>query len=188
MQKDRDAGRPAFEAGGLRQRVGEVFFDADTVAGQHRGGPREIGQREVAGAVFFQRHREAGDRPGHAHGQARIPRQPWHGLAFGIEETIGLHRCGRGLTVVDRRSFVCLCKMHQHEAAAAEIASAGQGDGQGKAGGNCRVDRVAALLQNVEADAGGCPFLRHHHAMRGNDRQRTSALADDGRQILRVSR
>ena len=61
-----------------------------------------------------------------------------------------------------------------HEAAAADIAGARIGHRQREADRDRGVDRVAALLQDVDADAGGERLLRHHHAVRGGDSRRVS--------------
>ena len=60
--------------------------------------------------------------------------------------------------------------MDDHEAAAADIAGAGIGHGQCEADGDCGVDRVAAAVEDLDADARGALFLRHHHAVVREDR------------------
>ena len=56
-------------------------------------------------------------------------------------------------------------EMDQHEAAAADVAGARIGDREREADRDRGVDRVAAALQNVDADARGARLLRHHHAV-----------------------
>ena len=59
--------------------------------------------------------------------------------------------------------------MDHHESAAANIAGARIAHGERKADRDGGVDRVAAALNNIGADAGGLLFLRHNHtAMRDN--------------------
>ena len=58
-----------------------------------------------------------------------------------------------------------------------------------KADRHGRVDRVAAAVEDLDADAGGAALLRHHHAVVGEDRgrRRNSRRAVD-RRDLGVSR
>ena len=62
--------------------------------------------------------------------------------------------------------------MDHHEAAAAEIAGARIGDRERKADRDRGIDRVAAAVEDLDADAGGAFLLRHHHAVAGEDRRR----------------
>ena len=62
--------------------------------------------------------------------------------------------------------------MDHHEAAATEIAGARIGDRQCKTGSDRRIYRVAAAVEDLDADAGGAFLLRHHHAVAGEDRRR----------------
>ena len=55
--------------------------------------------------------------------------------------------------------------MDDHVAAAADIAGARIGHRQREAGRDRGIDGVAALLQELDADAGGARLLRHHHAV-----------------------
>jgi len=55
--------------------------------------------------------------------------------------------------------------MDHHIAAAADIAGARIGHRQREPGRDRRIDRVAALLQHFDADAGRARLLRHHHAV-----------------------
>ncbi len=55
--------------------------------------------------------------------------------------------------------------MDHHEAAAAEIAGFRIGHGQREADRYRGVDRIAAALEDVDADARRAPLLRHHHAV-----------------------
>ena len=81
----------------------------------------------------------------------------------------------RGFAIVDR-GIVAGRLVDQHETAAAEIAGARIGHGERKACGNRGIHRIAALPQNVGADARRGRFLRHHHAVLGDDHLRMSDL------------
>ena len=56
-------------------------------------------------------------------------------------------------------------EMDHHEAAAAEIAGHRIGHGKREADRHRGIDRVAAALEDIDADPRGAAFLRHHHAM-----------------------
>ena len=66
-------------------------------------------------------------------------------------------------------SLAGLGEMDHHEAAAADIAGARIGDRKRKADRHRRIDRVAAAVEDFDADAGGAAFLRHHHAVAGDE-------------------
>ena len=59
--------------------------------------------------------------------------------------------------------------MDHHKAAAADISGARITHRQRKAGGDRGIDGVAALAQDVGADLRCEFFLRHHHAVLGED-------------------
>ena len=61
-------------------------------------------------------------------------------------------------------------EVDHHEAAAADVAGARIGHRHGEADCDRGIDRVAAALQHVGADARGARLLRHHHAVLGGDR------------------
>jgi hypothetical protein len=60
-----------------------------------------------------------------------------------------------------------------HEAAAADIAGARIGHGHREPDRDRGIDRVAAAMQNLDADARRARLLRHHHAV----------LRDGGRRL-----
>jgi len=62
--------------------------------------------------------------------------------------------------------------MDDHEAAAADIAGARVSHRERKADRDRRVDRVAAAIENFDADAGGALLLRDDHAVAGRNRLR----------------
>ena len=62
--------------------------------------------------------------------------------------------------------------MDHHEAAATDIAGARISDRERKADRDRGIDGVAALVEDLDADAGGALLLRHHHAVISEDRRR----------------
>ena len=63
-------GQRASRAARLRQRVGEIVFHGEALLGEADRRRDQVGERELARAVFFVRQREAGDGAGHADGKA----------------------------------------------------------------------------------------------------------------------
>ena len=86
-----------------------------------------------------------------------------------IEKHRGRGGGRRGLAIVDGDVLIVFRQMDHHEAAAADIAGARISDGERKGGGDRGVDRIAAAIQDLDADARGAAFLRHHHAVDGTD-------------------
>ena len=115
------------------------------------------------------REGETLDRARHADGERGIARFLRIGVALRIEKGFVRDRRRRGLAIVDR-GIVAGRLVDQHEAAAAEIAGARIGHRERKADRDRGIHRIAALLQNVDADARRDRFLRHHHAVLGDDR------------------
>ena len=111
------------------------------------------------------RQREPRHRAGNADREGRIARFPRVGVALLVEEDVARGRLRGGLAVVDGDVPAGAGEVDHHVAAAADIAGARIGDGERKAGRDRGVDRVAALLQHLDADAGGARLLRHHHAV-----------------------
>ena len=72
-------------------------------------------------------------------------------------------------------------EMDHHEAAAADIAGAGIGDGQCETDGDCGIDRIAAAVEDLDADTRGALLLRHHHAVVRKDRRGRRAARRLGR-------
>ena len=156
-----------------RQRVGEIVAHRDAVAGQRDGRLQQLCQRELSGAVFRQRQRQPGDRAGHADAERGVARSRRVRLAVGAEEHVAGCGLRRGLAIVDGDILVAVGEVDHHEAAAAEIAGARIGHRHGKAGGDRGIHRVAAARQHVAADPCRKLLLRHHHAVRGDDRRET---------------
>ena len=63
-------------------------------------------------------------------------------------------------------------KVNHHKTAAADIAGARIADGERKTDRDGGIHRIAAVLQDVDADMRRAGFLRHHHAVAGGDRDR----------------
>ena len=104
---------------------------------------------------------------------------------IGVEK----HRRRRGgwrrLAVVDHDILIVLREMDHHEAAAAEVSGAWIGDGKREADRDRGVDRIAAAVEHLDADAGSAAFLRHHHAVVRGDRLRWRDDAARGLELRR---
>jgi len=151
------------------QGVGHVVGEHDAVAGQIDRGLQKLRQRELAGAVFLQRQRQPGHGAGDTDAERGIARFGDVGLAVGPEKNLWRGRGRRGLAIVDGDVLMTLGRVDHHEAAAADIARARIAHGQREAGGDRRIDRVAALAQYIGADPRPDLLLRHHHAVFGDD-------------------
>ena len=165
------------------ERIGDVVVDGETSASERDRRGDELGERELAGAVFAPGELEAGDRAGDADRKAGIARLERIGLAVGVEEHVLGRRRGRGLAVVDRDRLITISAMNQHEPAAADIAGARQGDGERKADRDCRIDGIAASLQDIEPDSRRLRLLSYNHAMSGDDRSRGGERGNDRRRV-----
>ncbi len=153
-----------------RQRVRDIVLDRNAVARQRDRRRDQLAEREDARAVFRMREREAGDRAGHADGERGVARLARVRFAPLVEEDVARDRGRRGLAIVDRGVEVAVREVDHHVAAAADIAGARIGHRQRKAGRHRGIDRVAAALQDVDADACRARFLRHHHTVARRDR------------------
>ena len=78
--------------------------------------------------------------------------------------------------VVSCLSPLAVGAMDHHEAAAADIAGARIGHREREGRGHRGVDRIAASLENIGADARGDRFLGDHHAVCGGRRMRVADL------------
>ena len=110
-------------------------------------------------------------------GEARLPLVH---VALGVEIHVATGGCRRRLSIVDRDRLTALGDVHEHEAAAAEIAGAGQGDRESEPDGDRRVHRVAALAQDLHADAGRARFLARDHPVLRVHRMEDVARGEDG--------
>ena len=75
--------------------------------------------------------------------------------------------------------------MNHHEAAAADIAGTRIGDRERETGRDGGIDRIAAAIENFNADARRTLFLGNHHAVVGEDglRRRDRRRARDRRDL-----
>src|SRR5262245_50522356 len=108
------------------------------------------------------------------------------GLTALIEEDRTRRRSRRGLAIIDGSIDLALREVDQHVATTANIAGARIGHRQREAGRDCGIDRVASLLEYIDADAYRAAFLRHHHAM--GCRNRLDPRAACGRGIVQHRR
>jgi hypothetical protein len=101
-------------------------------------------------------------------------------LALVVEEHVSARRLRSRLAVVDGDGLARLGDVDEHEAAAADIAGPRQGHSECEADCHRRINRVAAALQEIDADAGRLRLLRCHHAVLGDDRQVPRRVRQDG--------
>ncbi len=163
---------------------GEIRRDRHPFGGQADRRLHHLLERHRA--VFFQRQRQAGDRPRHADGHAAVARQLAVGLAGGVQKHVAAGAARRLLAVVDRHRLAGR-RMHDHEAAAAEIAGLRQRHGEREADRHGGVDRIAAGFEHVHADLGGQRLLARHHAVFRPDRVDPVHARKD-RRVLREGR
>ncbi len=133
------------------QRLRVVVGEIDAVARHRNRGRDQIGQREMAGAIFFLGQREAGDGARHADRKRGIARLLRIGIALRVEKALGVDRRRRGFAIIDR-GVAAVGAVDHHEAAAAEIAGARIAHRERKTDRDRGIHRIAALLQNVDAD------------------------------------
>src|SRR5947209_2502336 len=170
-EEDLGRGGPARQARlRARQRVRNVVLDRNAVARQRDRRRDQLGEREFARAVFRVREREPRDRAGDADGERGVLRFARIGVAPLVEEDVARGGRRRGLAIVDGGGGLAAGEVDHHVAAAADIAGARIGHSQREAGRDRGVDGVAALLEHLDADARGAPFLRDHHALARRDR------------------
>jgi len=156
-------GRPAPEPRRIkRRRRQRLRRDREAIARQRNRGRHQIGQREAAGTVFLFCKRETGDGARDPDAERGIARFLRIGIALCVEERFAVDGLRRGFAIIDR-GVAAVGEMDDHEAAAADIAGARIGHRHRKADGDRGIDRIAAFLQNVDADARRRCFLRHHH-------------------------
>ncbi len=89
------------------------------------------------------------------------------GIAPGVEEHVARGGLGRNLAIVDRNRLARPGEIDQHESAATQIAGDRVRDRERKADRDCRIDRVAASLQNVNADLRCQMLLARYRAVGG---------------------
>ena len=150
-----------------------IVFDREAVARERDRRRDQIGEREFAGAVFLHAPARA-PRPCRARRSTSAESRDFCGSALpcASRNIVCGRRGRRGLAIVDRGIVAGLGEMDHHEAAAADIAGARIGHRHREADRDRGIDRVAAAIENIDADAGGALLLRHHHAVVARDRLR----------------
>ena len=96
-------------------------------------------------------------------------------VAVAVEVHVGRRGERGGLAEIDER-LAAVGELDGHEAAAADVAGRGEHHAERVADGDRRVDGVAALLQDVDADLGREVLARDHHAVARADRQRRGRM------------
>ena len=178
-QQQRAAGRVGLQ---LRQvglgELDEILVDPEPALG-HPDGRLEIGGQALA-PVLADRLGPGGHHRGHARGQRLV-----RGVVvverlarLRVEEHRRRARRGAVLAAVDGHDLVRLGQVDHHEAAAARPGHERDGDAQCAGRGHRGVDRVAAVLQHVDAGLAGV----HVH---GRDR---AARADRDRLLNGIGR
>ncbi len=136
----------------------ERLVDDEASAGQPGGRGERVGQ--VAAAPLLQRCLPGGQRSRRtdrdaAGEQLGLLRSGQVGLlGLGVDERVARHRRGRGLPAVDRLDLAGASAVVHEVAAAPDAGAVGLGHAQSRGGRDGRVDRVAAALEHLEADAG----------------------------------
>jgi hypothetical protein len=183
-KEDLSRGGPAPEqAGGARQGIGEARFHGNAVARQCLGRGDEFGEGEAARTVEAVRLGQPPHGAGHPHRLAAAGGGRAVGLAVRVEEHIGAGGGRRGLAVIEGDDLLALRAVDHHEAAAAEVARAGQGHGEREPHRYGGVDRIAAGLQDRDADLRGARLLRRDHAVSTEHRQQARIVGLDRGQL-----
>ncbi len=167
-QEDRGRRRVA------RQLVVREREQRDVAVGQLEAplgeGDRRPDQRvAIEGPVALARVLEPGDAAGHPHREVAERARPGTRRAQLVE----VHPLGRGTRrglakVEEGRAAVG--EADRHEAAAAEVARDRVDHGERVAHGHCRVDRVAAMAEDIDPDLGREAVGADHHAVARGDR------------------
>jgi hypothetical protein len=100
-------------------------------------------------------------------------------LAFVVQVhvSIGARRCH--LAIIDGDCLAAPGHVNHHESAAADVAGAWQGDRQRESHRHGRINSIAALLEDVDTDAGGRGLLGRDHAVTREDRMKDVPCRDD---------
>ncbi len=130
-----------------RQGVGH----RKSVAGQRDGRRQDVGTTERAVSVDELQHPI--DTARHAHPRVRVRAQPGHHLAVGVDEHVLGGRRRRRFAKVQREGLAIRRQPH-HEAATADVPGRGVGHRQRELHRGCRIERVAAGLQDRDTDIG----------------------------------
>jgi hypothetical protein len=164
--------------GCVLQRSRELRADPDAVLGEFDRRRHRLGEADRA--VALQSEREASDRAGHADRKPALERLFGIGVACLVQEHVARRAAAGLLAVVDRNRIAGRGRVHQHEAAAAEIAGARQRHREREGDGDCGIDRIAAVLENLDADPGRVRLLACDHPVLRGHRVDDRALAVAG--------
>ena len=161
----------AFEARCERlEYVGVVAAEDEAVARQRDRRRHDPG--EAHRAVFLERGVEAENRARGCDGAPAVEARAVDRGAGAVE----IHRLGRrrrrGFAKVDEHVALRRREMGDEEPAAAKVAAARIGHRLGEADRDRRVDRIAALAQNVGADLSRASLGGDDHSALGLDRRR----------------
>jgi len=147
----------------VRKRLGQRLAHGKAVFGQAGGWLDHPGQRQRA--PVSQRVRKARDGAGHADGVGREERLAADDLAACVQVHVAVGAAGRHFAEIQRHVAAGPGVMHHHEAAAAQVACVGQRHRQRKAHGDGGIHRIAAVFEDVQADARGQRLFARDHAM-----------------------
>ena len=161
------------------ENVGVGAAENEAVARQRDRRRHDLGAAHRA--VFLERRVEAENRARRGDGAPAVEARALDRRAGGVE----IHRLGRrrrrGFAEVDEHVAMRRREMGDEESAAAEVAAAGIGHRLGEADRDRRVDRVAALAQNVGADLRRAALGGDDHAVLGLDRRPRGGARRPGR-------
>ncbi len=135
--------------------------------------PREAdGRRHDRGALHRavpgERQFEPRDVAGHAGREIALGARPADDVAVAVEVHVRRRGEGGGLAEIDER-LAPVGELDRHESAAAQAAGRGEHHAERVADGHRGVDRVAALLQDVDAGFGGEMLAGDDHAVARSD-------------------
>ena len=151
--------------------VGVAAVQDVTVARQLDRRLHHLGARQLA--VFALRGVES--EHGARHAGCQVAEQAGVGdrLAVGVQVHIGAGRSGRGFTEIDE-GIAAVGQVDGHEAATADIAAARIDHRLRITDRNRGINRIAAHLQDVDADLRSQMLRSHHHAILRLDCRRRS--------------
>ncbi len=151
---------------GIAQPGGLLIGKNEAVLGELDGGGHHCLETEFAVVLFG--IGEACDRAGHSDGFVTEGACVGDDVALRVEVHVARSGARCFLAIVDEEiAFGALRKMHEHEAAAADISGDRVHDGEREAGGDRRIDRIAALLQDGDAGVRGVVMHADHHGVIG---------------------
>ena len=143
-----------------REHVHVALIQQKSGLSQFDGGIYQRGARHRP--ELFARMFQTGHGAGNADGEPARRAQPLDDVAVLVQEHVARRRTGRFLTKVEKL-FSAIGKQDGHEAAAAEIAGGRIDHGQRISHRDRSIDRIAAALEDVDADPGRKVLGRDHH-------------------------